>query len=189
MVRMVDFALECLAWLAALTVLMSFVEHQVHRRLMHKRNVLSRRFLSFNRTFEHHAVLHHGQYSKIFSDQPVATGEDRHLRLSIREGFLEALPVAALLAMFSLPGAILLEVVVCTHHFIWNAIHTEMHKPEQRFFSEWSAYKSLARYHYLHHKYQNKNFNVVLPFADYALGTNIFATRSDREGMSRSGLL
>jgi hypothetical protein len=37
---------------------------------------------------EHHAILHHGEYSKVFDDKPLAAGEDRHLRLSIREGFL-----------------------------------------------------------------------------------------------------
>ena len=69
-----------------------------------------------------------------------------------------------------------LLIVVCLHHFIWNQIHMEMHKPEKRFFSHWSTYKFLARYHYLHHRYPNKNFNVVLPLADYVLGTHIRAS-------------
>jgi len=184
-VAVVHFAIGCLAWFAVCAVLMSFVEHSVHRHLMHKRNILSRRLHSFNKTFEHHAILHHGHYSKIFSDEPAAPGEDRHVRLSIREGFLEALPVAALLAVFSLQGAIIFELVVCSHHFVWNKIHLEMHKPEHRFFSGWSAYKFLARHHYLHHKYPTQNFNVVLPFADYVVGTNVRASRSDLNGMDR----
>ena len=185
----VAFAIECLAWLAMCTVFMSFLEHSVHRHLMHKKTILSQRLRSFKKTFEHHAILHHGHYSKIFSDEPAAPGEDRHLRLSIREGFLETLPVAALLAVFSLQGALIFELVVCSHHFVWNKIHLEMHKPEHRFFSRWSAYKFLARHHYLHHKYQNKNFNVVLPFADYVVGTSVRASRSDLNGMDRERLL
>ena len=188
-ILIVHFAIECLAWFAALPVLMSFLEHQVHRSLMHRRNFLSRRLLSFNKTFEHHAILHHGQYSKVFDDKPVAAGEDRHLRLSIREGFLEVLPIAALLAVISLEGAIILEIVVCMHHFIWNKIHIEMHKPEKRFFSDWPVYKCLARHHYLHHKHPDKNFNVVLPLADYVLGTNIRASNSDLNEMYRLRLL
>ena len=168
---------------------MSFLEHQIHRSLMHKKNFLSRRLLSFNKTFEHHAILHHGQYNRIFNDQPGAAGEDRHLRLSILEGFLEALPIAALIAIVSLEGAIISEIVVCLHHLIWNTIHTEMHKPEGRFFSHWPAYKFLARHHYLHHKHPDKNFNVVLPLADYVVGTNIRASRSDLNGMDRLRLL
>jgi sterol desaturase/sphingolipid hydroxylase (fatty acid hydroxylase superfamily) len=53
----------------------------------------------------------------------------------------------------------------------------------------WSTYKFLARYHYLHHKYPHKNFNVVFPLADYVLGTHIRASTSDLEDMSRLGLL
>jgi len=185
----VHFAIQVLAWFAVLAVLMSFLEHQIHRSLMHRKNFLSRRFLSFNKMFEHHAILHHGQYSKVFNDKPVAAGEDRHLRLSIREGFLETLPIAALLAVISLEGAIIFELVVCLHHFIWNKIHIEMHKPEKRFFGNWPVYKFLARHHYLHHKHPDKNFNVVLPLADYVLGTNIRASRSDLNGMYRLRLL
>jgi len=186
---MVHVAAQCLAWLAGFTVLMSFLEHQVHRSLMHKKNGLSRRLRSFNRMFEHHAILHHRHYSKVFNDKPVAAGEDRHLRLSIREGFLEALPIAAFLATISLEGAIIFEMVVCLHHFIWNKIHLEMHKPEERFFSDWRLYKFLARHHYLHHQHPDKNFNVVLPLADYVLGTNIRASRSDLDRMYRLRLL
>ncbi len=202
---MVHVGAQFLAWLAGFTILMSFLEHQVHRSLMHKKNGLSRRLRSFNRMFEHHAILHHRHYSKVFNDKPVAAGEDRHLRLSIREGFLEALPIAAFLATISLEGAIIFEMVVCLHHFIWNKIHLEMHKPEERFFSDWRLYKFLARHHYLHHdwrlykflarhhylhhKHPDKNFNVVLPLADYVLGTSIRASRSDVRGMYRLRLL
>jgi hypothetical protein len=186
---MMHFAIQFLAWFAVLAVLMSFLEHLLHRSLMHRENGFSRRFLSFNKMFEHHAILHHGQYSKVFDDKPVAAGEDRHLRLSMREGFLEVLPIAALLAVFSLEGAIILEIVVCLHHFIWNKIHIEMHKPEMRFFSNWPVYKFLARHHYLHHKHPEKNFNVVLPLADYVLRTNIRASRSDLNEMYRLRLL
>ena len=116
---------------------------------------MGRHLLSFNKMFEHHAILHHGQYSKVFDDKPVAVGEDRH-RLSIREGFLEVLPIAALLAVISLEGAIILEIVVCMHHVIWNKIHLEMHKPEKRFFRDWAVYKFLGRHHYLHHKHPDR---------------------------------
>lgn len=186
---MANFAVECLAWFAVLAVLMSFLEHQIHRRLMHRKTFLSRRLLPFKKMFEHHAILHHSQYSQVFSDRPGVPGDDRHLRLSIREGFLEVLPMAALLAVISLKAAIIFEIVVCLHHFIWGKIHVEMHKPERHFFSDWAVYKCLARHHYLHHKHPDKNFNVVLPFADYVLGTNVRASNSDLNEMSRLKLL
>ncbi len=78
--------------------------------------------------------------------------------------------------------------VVTFHHWVWNKIHLEMHKPEQRKFSHWPVYKFLARYHWLHHKYPNKNFNVVFPLADYLLGTSVQASSSDIEQMKKLGL-
>jgi hypothetical protein len=186
---MMQYTIQPLAWFVVLAVLMSFIEHQIHRSLMHRKNILSGRLPAFKKVFEHHAILHHGHYHKIFNDEPVPHGQDRHLRLSMKEGFLEALPISVLITTISWHGAITFLIVVCLHHFIWSQIHMEMHKPEKRFFSNWSTYKFLARYHYLHHRYPNKNFNVVLPLADYVLGTNIRASKSDLEEMYRLGFL
>jgi len=72
------------------------------------------------------------------------------------------------------------------HHWLWNKIHLEMHKPEQRIFSPWPIYKSLARDHWLHHRYRDKNFNVVFPFADYVLGTSARANAVDLERMQQA---
>ena len=143
---MMQYTLQPLAWFVVLAVLMSFIEHQIHRSLMHRKNILSGRLPAFKKVFEHHAILHHGHYHKIFHDEPVSHGQDRHLRLSMKEGFLEALPISVLMTTISWQGALTLLIVVCLHHFIWNQIHMEMHKPEKRFFSHWSTYKFLARY-------------------------------------------
>ena len=181
--------IEPLAWFVVLAVFMSFIEHQIHRRLMHRKHLLSDRLPAFKKVFEHHAILHHGHYHTIFHDEPLPHGHDRHLRLSMKEGFLEALPICALIATISWMGAMTFVMVVCLHHYIWNQIHMEMHKPEKRFFSHWSVYKFLARHHYLHHRHPNKNFNVVFPLADYVFRTNICASQSDLEDMSRLGFL
>lgn len=180
---------QSVAWSIGLLVFMSFVEHQIHQQMMHRKHFLADYLRAVNKVFEHHAVLHHGHYRSEFQDEAVAPGQDRGIRLSMKEGFIEALPVAALIALVSTQGAITLIVVVCLHHFIWNKIHLEMHKPEDRFFSKWSAYKFLARHHYLHHQHPNNNFNVVLPLADYILGTNVRPSEADLEGMHKAGLL
>ena len=79
-------------------------------------------------------------------------------------------------------GASIFSVIACMNHCIWNKIHMEMHKPEDRFFTRWSVYKFLARHRYLHHRYSNKNFNVVFLLADYVLGTNARANEADLSG-------
>ena len=79
-------------------------------------------------------------------------------------------------------------VVVCMHHLMWNQIHLEMHKPQQRFFSNWAAYKHVARHHFLHHRYPTKNFNVALPVGDYLFGTVAKATPEDILAMQAEGI-
>ena len=96
--------------------------------------------------------------------------------------------MALVLALFSWKGALILIGTVTAHHWIWNKIHLEMHKPEQKPFSNWPIYKFLARYHYLHHKYPDRNFNVVFPLADYILGTHANAREADLQSMRAEGL-
>jgi len=171
--------LQIVGWFIFSAILMSFIEHQVHSKLMHRRS-----FEKFKRTFEAHAIVHHKKhYSKIFSDEPVAPGEDKEIRLTVHKAPIKALPFAALIALFSWYGAAVFVVTVVFHHWAWNKIHLEMHKPEQRVFSNWRIYRFLARYHWLHHKYTDKNFNVVFPLADYVLGTSAQVTEVDRMGM------
>lgn len=183
------FSLQLIAWLIFSCVLMSFLEHQVHSKLMHKRNVLSSRFTPFGKMLEHHAVLHHGTYKYVFSDEPLPEGEDKGIRLSVQEGLVETLPITLIIALVSGPGAFIFVSVVALHHYLWNQIHLEMHKPESRYFSSWSAYKFLVRHHFMHHKYPHKNFNVVFPFADFVLRTNAPVSYSDVAEMYRLGFL
>jgi hypothetical protein len=176
----------CVGWFILSCIVMSFVEHQVHSRLMHKTNYLSARTATFKRIFEAHAIVHHKHYLKIFTDEPVPPGQDKEIRMNVHHGWIKGLPVAALFALVWWPAALIFLATVTLHHWVWNKIHLEMHKPEHRGFSYWPAYKFLARHHCLHHKYPDKNFNVVFPCADYFLGTIVRATPADRlwvEGM------
>ncbi len=175
-------------WFIFSCILMSFIEHQVHRKLMHRRNFLSARTASFKRVFEAHALVHHKHYSKIFSDEPVAPGEDTEIRLTVRKAPIKAIPFAALIALVSWQGATIFVAAMTFHHWAWNKIHLEMHKPEQKVFSTWPVYKFLARYHCLHHRYPDKNFNVVFPLADYVLGTSVRANEGDLKYLQQWGL-
>lgn len=182
------FILQMVGWLVLSCILMSFIEHQVHRKLMHRRNFLSARRASFKRMFEAHALVHHRHYSEIFSDEPVARGEDEEIRLTVRKAPIKAAPFAAPIALVSWEGAVTFVAVVVFHHWAWNKIHLEMHKPEQRVFSTWLIYRFLARHHCLHHRHVNRNFNVVFPLADYVLGTAVRVNEGDLAYLERSGL-
>jgi hypothetical protein len=175
-------------WLIFSCVLMSFIEHQVHKWLMHRRNVLSAHTASFKRVLESHALVHHKHYTEIFSDEPVPPGEDKEIRLTVRKAPIKAIPFAAVIALVSWQGAAIFVAVVIFHHWAWNRIHLEMHKPEQRVFSTWPVYRFLARHHCLHHRHPSRNFNVVFPLADYVLGTNVRANEGDLKYMAQWGL-
>jgi hypothetical protein len=182
------FVWHTIGWIIVSCILMSFIEHQVHRRLMHRPNALSRRTAAFKRVFEAHALVHHRHYAKIFTDEPVAPGEDKEIRLTLRKAPIKAIPFAAVIALVSWHGALIFVAVMWFHHWVWNNIHLEMHKPERKVFSSWPVYRFLARHHWLHHRYQDKNFNVVFPFADYVLRTHARASPLDRIGMRELGL-
>jgi hypothetical protein len=183
------YVLYLLGWVVLSAIIMSFVEYTIHRALMHKPNFLSRRTATYKRVYEAHSIVHHAYYSNIFVDEPVPEGEDKEIRLTVRKAWIKALPIALVLAFASIPGAIIFLGVVTLHHWIWNKIHLEMHKPEQRGFSKWPIYKFLARHHYLHHRHQNRNFNVVFPFADYVCGTVAKPTAADTAEMIKLGML
>ncbi len=180
--------LPIVGWVIFSCILISFIEHQVHRKLMHQKNFLSARTTSYKRVFEAHAIVHHGHYSKIFSDEPVPPGEDKEIRLTVRKAPIKAIPFAALIALVSLPGAAVFVAAMIFHHWAWNKVHLEMHKPERRVFSAWPVYTFLARYHCLHHRHPDKNFNVVFPLADYVLGTRARASEADRQYLRHWGL-
>jgi hypothetical protein len=134
------FILQIGAWFMFSCILMSFIEHQVHMKLMHRKNFFSARTASFKRVFEAHALVHHKHYDAIFSDEPVARGEDKEIRLTVRKAPIKAIPFAALIALVSWQGAAVFVAVMIFHHWAWNKIHLEMHKPEQRAFSTWPVY-------------------------------------------------
>jgi hypothetical protein len=52
------FILQIGGWFIFSCILMSFIEHQVHSKLMHRRNFLSARTASYKRVFEAHAIVH-----------------------------------------------------------------------------------------------------------------------------------
>jgi hypothetical protein len=182
--------LHLVGWFVAMVVLMSLIEHAVHSRLMHKnpRHFLVRGLAARQRIFTSHAVEHHRQYRAAFHDDPVPHGEDRGIRLCLWEGLVESLPMSLVLCWFSITGALMFPFVVALHHLIWNQIHMEMHKPENRFFSRWAAYKFVARHHFLHHRYPDKNFNVAFPVGDWLFGTVATATAADLQAMQAEGI-
>jgi hypothetical protein len=178
-------------WFVISVFAMSFIEYFVHRYMMHKR-VLHRWIYKgvpgLGTVFMNHAVLHHGKYYKVFNHEDDPAGRTISIRLDLWIGVVGAILLGvALYPLSPVAGPVLLTVVLL-HHLAWNLIHEEMHNPRPRWFSRNRFFKFFARYHWMHHEYPSKNYNVILPCADFVFGRHARPSARDRVKMRAIGL-
>jgi hypothetical protein len=148
----------------------SIFEWLFHRFFMH------RRVAHFTYPFERHALVHH----RIFK-----ADESYHL---IREQDRHTVPMAwwngpALILASQVPFVILAFIaggvpLVCgsfaaavLYYAAYEYLHWCMHVPGRRRVERNTIFFRLNGHHLLHHRYMNRNFNVVLPLADLLFGT------------------
>ncbi len=182
-------------WFVLSVVLLSFIEHFIHRHFMHRRSLpsgLYRRLAFLDEYFHAHAVLHHTTFYRVFNFEPDPVGREIDMRL----GFLTAArlyagasPIALGLVLVAPAGAAIFSVVAIAHMYLWGVLHHEMHVPASRFLQGLAAYRFLARHHFLHHRYPRRNFNVVIPLADALIGTLAQAKLCDIREVLRLGHL
>ena len=160
----------CIAGLAIGIVFASFFEWTLHKYVMH------RPVGKFRYAFHAHAVVHH---------QVFKADKTYHLQ---EEKDKETIPMAwwngAVLVMIGLIPFTLVALVVGEWAFVlggflafgsyycfYEYIHWCMHLPKARRLEKGEWFRRLNGHHLLHHRYMHKNFNVVLPLADFLLGT------------------
>jgi hypothetical protein len=73
------------------------------------------------------------------------------------------LPFAAFLVTFS--------AVVGLYYVGYESLHHLMHKPRFVTVANWPYFRFIERHHRIHHMQMDRNLNVLLPIADFALGT------------------
>jgi hypothetical protein len=137
----------------------------MHRRL---------KFLSY--PFEKHTLTHH----RIFK-----ANETYHLK---REKDKYTVPMAwwngpVLIVVSQLPFVVVAWLTNCVpivcgsflatglYYAAYEYLHWCMHVPRARNVERSGIFFRLNGHHLLHHRYMDKNFNVVLPLADWCLGT------------------
>jgi Fatty acid hydroxylase len=186
-----NLTIAIVCWFIASCITMSFIEYFVHRYVMHKRTLprwLYRVVPGMWSVFENHAVLHHGRYYKVFNHEDDPKGRTISIRLDLWIAVVGGVLVGlALLPLSIVAGPVFLTVILL-HHLAWNLIHEEMHNPRPRWFRRLPFYKFLARYHWMHHKYPGKNYNVILPGADFLFGKHVKPTAADRAQMHAIGI-
>lgn len=172
-------------------VIISFIEYFVHRWIMHRRRLpdfVYRCIPFLNKTYEQHNFLHHRKYYEEFNYEPDPYGRDIDIELDVRLGAFLAFIVCIPIWFISSTFAIVFFFTLIAHHLIWNVVHSEMHRPKYTWFSNTRIYKFLAKYHWMHHTYPGKNYNVVFPFADYVMGAYIKPNDRDNAEMRKIGI-
>lgn len=143
---------------------------------------MHRPFAGWQYPFQTHAVVHHHVFK---------ADHTYHL---IREADKETIPMAwwngpAIVAIGMLPvlavtlplhrgdfaiGALLSFILYfCAYEYM----HWCMHLPKARRVEKSWVFYRLNGHHLLHHRYMHKNFNVVLPVADFCLGTLLLRSK------------
>jgi hypothetical protein len=171
------FFLWCLGGFVVGVVFGSFFEWTLHRYVMH------RPIWNFRYAFRAHAVVHH---------QTFKADQTYHLQ---DEKDKETIPMAwwngpVLIAIGVLPFALISWLVgewgfaaggffaFSVYYGTYEYIHWCMHLPKARRVEKPWWFRKLNGHHLLHHRYMHKNFNVVLPLADFLLGTLILRAKT-----------
>jgi hypothetical protein len=156
----------------------SVFEWTLHRYVMH------RPLGSFRYPFEAHAGTHHRLF-RADASYHFQGIDDTHTKIPmawwngpviVLVGVLPFALVALTFARYGwedgAPIVFGAGMLVSAGYFIaYEYFHWCMHMPKGRWFETTRIFKKMNGHHILHHRYMSKNFNVVLPIADYLFGT------------------
>ena len=176
-------------------VIISFLEHVIHRFLMHRRILPAYIYTIipyFTETFEAHAVRHHRKWYKTFNSETNLIGKEENLKILLVDTvviLIGTAPIWVLLQWLSPLCGFIYPVMVFLHNRLWGLLHRQMHIPGDVFFKNWAVYRFLARYHFMHHQMTYTNFNVVFPLADLFMRRIAKPRIRDIREMLRLGLL
>ena len=186
-------ALDALLAFVINATVFSFVEWGVHRTLMHRKPLPDVFYRSpyFSSVYEHHAILHHNKYYKVYDFEPDPVAR----QLNIRFQWSDLVTVNVLIApvhitywIYNPVGSIVFALMVFGYMFLWNSLHAEMHMPTNRWAFRNRVFRFLNRHHYMHHVHPGRNFNVVLPLPDLVMRTRARPTASEVAAMRCLGL-
>lgn len=186
-----------LCTLVASTLFISFGELVLHRHIMHRKQLwpwLYRVIPDLRAQFHNHAVMHHGRYYKEFDHEPDPAGKTFNVRIlwgdSLRLIVTFSPVMIALFFAVSWVSALTFLLCLVGHNLAWGVVHMQMHVPVA---GHWLArtryFRFISRHHFMHHQQSGKNYNVVVPFADFVLGRVARRKVSDVREMLRLGYL
>jgi hypothetical protein len=136
----------------------------------------------FRYPYERHALVHHHVFKADHTYHLIHEPDKKTIPMAWWNGpvlvALGMLPFLALAMVLKTWGVLCGAAVACTFYFAaYEYMHWCMHLPKKRHVERSGIFFRLNGHHLLHHRYMNKNFNVVLPLADLCLGTLLLRSR------------
>lgn len=184
-------------------VISSFLEHAIHKYFLHSTPKILRKINYVKSMWRGHAVSHHGTYLPDDHYTQDETNKNEVLTFSLYEGpliiigatmlsFGVAAIIRALLGIeftFIMPEVFGTGIAFATYYIAYEGLHALMHVPKKwRWLSETSFMAWLNKHHYQHHIDPRTNLNVILPIADYVLGTKRKLPREQHPVVDASGI-
>ncbi len=172
--------LSILFWAAVALFCVVYCSHgewSLHRFLMH------RPVGPFDYPFRAHALVHHSVF-RADESYHVQRDEDKHLiPMAWWNGavlvLIGSIPFAVISLLTQMWGIVICAASIITLYYLtYEYIHWCMHLPRKRNIERTGIFFRLNGHHLLHHRYMNKNFNVVLPLADLLLGTLLLRAKT-----------
>jgi hypothetical protein len=159
-------------------VFASFFEWTLHRYLMH-RSIMAK---IFRYPFERHTLVHHHVFKYDHTYHLIHEDDKKTIPMAWWNGpalvAVGLLPFLVLAMIFEKWGVFCGTAVAFTLYFTaYEYMHWCMHLPRKRHIERSGIFFRLNGHHLLHHRYMNKNFNVVLPLADLLLGTLLLRSK------------
>ncbi len=160
----------------------SIVEKWLHKNVMHKP------ILGFKYPFKAHALVHHQAFKadKTYHLVDETVQDKWTIPMAWWNGPVLVLigSIPTLLIWLFLPTWELrfwmygtTVAVIGAYYGTYEYIHWCMHLPRKRNIERSGLFFRLNGHHLLHHRYMNKNFNVVYPFADWISGTLLLRSK------------
>lgn len=158
----------------AVVVYGSFFEWAMHRYVMHRRT-----FPTF--PFELHALLHHRIFKWDESFHALDEEMRKHVTFVPRDYLILVAIHAPLFVLFEWMTGLTIGLgaglAVLAYLAMFDFVHWSFHVPGGRWYERIGMFRWLKRHHLLHHKYQDRNLNVVLPIADLVFRTLVTRPR------------
>lgn len=154
----------------------SFFEWTLHRFVMH------RPVGKFRYAFQAHALVHHKTFKADHTYHLIDEKDKETIPMAWWNGpAIIAICLIPFVAIAWLSGQwwILLGAGLAMggYYGTYEYMHWCMHLPKERRLEKSWIFRRLNGHHLLHHRYMNRNFNVVLPLADLCLGTLMFRSK------------